>query len=235
MNTPIDRSGPRRYELLFAHPSSLEHFVTLRQQIAAVDVHSKLPWVLGDEWEFKRQPLSKDEKYIALRKRFIDGKSWEESGIYEHLMRGLKQRQRVAASRGAVGKFDGLSSKKDYVERYKKIDALFEQVKREGRLRTNWEVTPGPLAQRNAVRVKLDKNGEFIFCGLGFHRLAIAKALQLPSIPVALSIAHKDAIQNGHLARHREFRDKTLDQLELNLPKEAIYVAQSALAELGKP
>jgi hypothetical protein len=215
-------TGPKRFELLFIDPASLTKLVPLRMQHSIKTTKSDSPWVDSGTWDVNAGSLMDDEKYIILRKHFQNGETWDECGIYPYLAKGLRQRQRIAASRGARGSFDGLKSEAEFKDRYKRIDVLFSQVASDGRLKTPWEVDPTPTAQRKGIHVLLGRGGEFLFGGSGFHRLIIAQTLKLKTIPVSLSIAHINAVQEGHLDRVRIQRDAILKEHNIQLPEEGI-------------
>ena len=196
-------------------------------------VDSRIPWVASGDWDRNTSDLNRDKKLNLLLRRFVDGVSWDETGIYPFTLRNLALRQRIARSNGATGSFDGCRSEADIYARYKRLDEIFETVRREGRLRTAWELDPVPLAQRGAIRVLLTRDGRFLFGRMGYHRLAIAKALRLPNVPVALTLAHGDAVRLGHLARHRAVRERTIRELNLRLPKEAMGVSRRQVALLA--
>jgi hypothetical protein len=82
----------------------------------------------------------------------------------------------------------------DVGERFRRLDALFEMVRREGRLRSRKEL-PGPsFRELRGVYVHVAADGTPVFGGGGCHRLAAARVLALPEIPVQLGAIHPAAL-----------------------------------------
>ena len=229
--TAIDRTGPKRFELFLIKPIDLDRYTDLGVRNAWMPMQSRTPWTSSGDWDRWTKPISQHEKMSLLRRRFVEGLPWEQTGIYELVLRNLEQRQRLVGSR-STPRYDGCSSTKDIADRYQRLDAIFERVKRDGRLQTAWELTPTPAAQRQAIWTQLDRDGRFLFGNVGCHRLAIAHALSLPYVPVALTIAHTQAVRDGHLSRWRNERSRMLKILNLRLPREAFSLPRNLVAEL---
>ena len=222
--------GPLRFELLFASPAAITHRTTLRPHDERLHADSPAPWVEDGDWDRASTPIASHRKHALLMRHLRDGVPWAETGIYDFVLRNLAQRQRLARGTDRVVSFDGCRSEAEVHERYRRIDALAETVQAEGRLRTAWEIAPGPLAQRGGVWVQIGRDGAFLFGNVGHHRLAVAQAAHLDRMPVALTIAHTDAVANGWLKRRRAERDRVLEKLGLDLPPEGIAVPHDALA-----
>ena len=126
----------------------------------------------------------------AARLRWEGGASWEETEAYDQMLRLITQ----------TGKsVDGCRSLDEVVRRYERLDAVFEQVREDRRLRSRSEL---PLPDRGfrevgGVYVHLGRSGQPIFGGGGFHRLAIARVLELPEIPAQLGVVHEELLRRG--------------------------------------
>lgn len=168
--------------------------------------------VVPGDWDRAVRNIDDLEKQQALRRRFLDGIPWSETGLFELLERRIRK----------DGVADHCRTKQDIIDRYRRVDALYEQAKTEGRLRTCVERDPRAEGERLGVRVLLDRDGRFIFQGRGHHRLAIARALKLRSMPVGLIVAHPHAVRDGHLDRLRRERAETLRRLNLALPRSGL-------------
>ena len=145
----------------------------------------------GGTWDRKSSPFEKMVKYRAVYGRFVEGKSWEETGIYEYFSNKLEKR----------GSFDSCSNMVDVEERYSEIDRLYCDMKEDGYDMSHHSSPPEwwqywPL---DYVAVHVGRQGDLIFAGSGCHRVSIAKILDLSRIPVWVRARHR---------RWQEVRDR---------------------------
>jgi hypothetical protein len=115
---------------------------------------------------------------------WVNGIPWEDTGIYELM-------QKIISTRG---KADGCRSIDDLVRRYNDLDLIFNQIKREGRLKTRKEINPGNFREKGGILIHIGPKGGLFFGGGGAHRFAIALTLQLKKIPAQVGYVHKSAI-----------------------------------------
>jgi len=93
------------------------------------------------------------------------------------------------------GRFDGCETLEDVVRRYERLDEVFDQVRREGRLRTAAELG-GSFRERGGVYVHIGRHSQPVFSLRGNHRLAIARILSLSLMPAQLGVVHPEALPN---------------------------------------
>jgi hypothetical protein len=145
--------------------------------------------VHGGQWAVT--PVEEVAKVQMAERHWRTGASWEEVGAYAHAMAHLDQ----------LGARDGVHGLDDVVRRLAQLDAIFEQVRREGRVRTRAEL-PGPsIREHRGVYVHLGPEAEPVFGNGGCHRLAMARVLDLPQIPAQLGVLHPDAIPSWRRLR----------------------------------
>jgi hypothetical protein len=80
---------------------------------------------------------------------------------------------------------------KDLPRQWRRIETLYERIERQG-LRTQREL--GTLRPWDEVVVAIGRDGRRLFLN-GRHRLAIARILDLPEIPVLVGLRHRDWIE----------------------------------------
>ena len=216
---------PGRFELLFADPFEIASICVSPGRRPFDSPLARWLGIAPGEWDLHVAELSGRGKSVALRKRFVEGAAWEETGIYDIIRRAI-------ARKGGV--FDGCRTQADIVARYDRIDRLYAEVREEGRMRTPWEIEPQPKAQRNGIRVRMARDGRLLFAGRGHHRLAVGKALRLRHVPVALEIAHPNAVLSGRLGERRRERDRALSALGLDLPPDALRVPRLRMRALRR-
>ena len=135
-------------------------------------------------WPFERKlHIMKIKKIKCCVEHWVNGVAWENTGIYEYMKtRILKE-----------GSVDGCSNMKDIIERYNKLDAIYEEVKKEGRLKTRKEINPNAFREKGGILIHIGPNGVPYFGMGGTHRFAIALTLDIV-MPAQLGIIHKSAI-----------------------------------------
>jgi len=116
--------------------------------------------VIGGSWT--TEPFADNYFYRALEARHVHGRSWDD---IDHDL-----------------------------EDPTKWDALYERIRTEG-FRSQREIRArGDHSDRFTtdceIGVGIDRDGEFVWVACGFHRLSIAKLLNLPAVPVQVRIRH---------------------------------------------
>jgi hypothetical protein len=174
------RSGPRAFELLMLDPATINLFLR-RFPGSMRDISG---CVAPGDWDLDVAPITKWVKYQRLHAHFCDGVSWEQTGVFEHMMR-------VIAKKGV---HDGCRTIDDVRRRYERLDRLYARVRQEGRLQVRREVEPSAFRESGGISIHFTRTGEGVFRGGGGHRLCIAKILDLPVVPVCVGYIHRDAV-----------------------------------------
>jgi hypothetical protein len=136
--------------------------------------------VVEERFLFRGLPLAADPQVKILRRRFVQGLSWEASGGVA-LMREVRRR---TGERG----LDWQSYRRGQLQAW---DQLFETLAREGyRSQAELQAMGGAMGRFglfNEVEVCVSAQGEVLFLE-GKHRLFMAQVLQLPAIPVIVNV-----------------------------------------------
>lgn len=143
--------------------------------------------------DFVVVPLERLVKYRCCVAHWRDGVGWEQTGIFDHMLRKIEE----------AGPQSGCVTVDDLRRRYARLDRIFDQVKRDGRLRHAHELD-GPVAEGivwHGIELHVGPEGEPIFGDSGTHRLAMAHVLGLRRIPALLGFVHESAL--SHLPRLR--------------------------------
>jgi 2-polyprenyl-3-methyl-5-hydroxy-6-metoxy-1,4-benzoquinol methylase len=138
--------------------------------------------IVGGNWDLNTMPFEDLDVYRALKARFINGIEWENTSFYKTLLYRIK-----------LGKKPfNISDNKGLVKRLNYIDHLYDEIKKNG-YKTQQEFLDDSSSLRimDEVTVRIARDGELLFED-GRHRLAIAKILGLPEIPVRVTWRHKD-------------------------------------------
>lgn len=123
-------------------------------------------------------------KIRCCYEHWLGGVSWENTGIYQHMESLVKQH----------GRYDGCRNMDDIVLRYRQLDLMFNQVKKDGKLLSCSELGAKNFRELGGIYIHIGPEGETFFgCG-GCHRFAIAKILELNVIPAQLGGVHISSI-----------------------------------------
>jgi hypothetical protein len=165
--------------LISVDPRSLDTFITRFGRVKAGTIQP-------GEWDLKSGDLRQHPKIVACLAHWVDGLSWRETGIIDQMREWAAERH---------GGIDGCRTEAEIVARYEKLDGIFEEVKREGRLRTSFELgrSASPHRERHGVMVHFGRDGAPIFGASGFHRLGMALSLGFERIPGCLGVVHAEA------------------------------------------
>ena len=186
-------NAPRVHELVWVDPCSIRYALLepTRSQLKRQKGH-----VVGGDWDLHVDCIDDRVKFRICYRRWRDGLSWEDAGAYDdHLARIEK----------AGGRYDGCVTREDVIARYAAFDEMFNQVVREGGLRTRDQLTGRRFREAGGIGIHIGRNGQPIWGFDGSHRLAAARVLALPVIPATLGAVHAQSVKTWrHLYRVSE-------------------------------
>ncbi len=136
------------------------------------------------------------EKIRCCVTHWSEGVPWEKTGIFQLIERKIAMSPKRC--------YDDCRNHQDIVNRYSRLDAIFETVSREGTLRTNKEIVPWVFREKEGVLFHLGPGGTLFFGGSGCHRFAMALVLGLTVIPAKTGCVHISAVPS--LGKFREKR-----------------------------
>lgn len=174
------RDAPLWAQRIWITPSSVERALFgYREESSAL--------VRSGDWDLFGRSIHELPKIRASYQHWEQQVPWEQTGVFGCLLQIIREH----------GQYDGCCTREELVYRYQTIDAMFDHVKAEGRLRTRRELT-GRRAFRElgGIRVHIGRYAEPIFGGSGQHRLAIAQVLGLGRIPAQVGMVHAAVVEN---------------------------------------
>jgi hypothetical protein len=144
--------------------------------------------ILGGDWDRLEKRFDSLDIYAAVKQVCLEGKSWADTVFYQRVLDDLRNGQILW----------GCQDEQDLVKRCHFIDSLFQSIHTDGyksqrELFLAGQITD-PVVAEEEVTVSIGRNGDFLFSD-GAHRLAIAKLLEVPAIPVKVAVRHKDWIK----------------------------------------
>lgn len=175
-------SAPLYNERIWVDPRKINYMIEREEVKRVSGLHrSKASGVVVD-WEKVKdiKPISEEFRIQYCYGHWKEGKSWKELGVIEHMSNTKKY---------------GHWPRKKIEARFEMLDQAFEETKREGRLKTRQEMDPSNFRESEGILVHIGSGGEVIFGGNGFHRLAIAKVLELEKIPACVGLVDRGALK----------------------------------------
>jgi 2-polyprenyl-3-methyl-5-hydroxy-6-metoxy-1,4-benzoquinol methylase len=165
--------------------------------------------VSGGDWDRDGYPVREiSQIYPILRQRVLDGLEYEVIPKFQEHLETIKN----------GGFIDGCTTREQYFQRWRHIEAVYEAIKSQG-YKTQAEL--GSEIVMDEVRVQIGRKGEFLL-EEGRHRIAIAQLLDLEEIPVIVTRRHQEwealrqdiikiVLQRGFV--HQPFNHPDLDIL----------------------
>lgn len=180
-------NAPRPHQQLRIKPGDIVDRYWVAQNAGHVIGWWRTGQVFDGDWDRARKPFKKSRKYKACVARFRNGKSWEDSGIIDYMMK------RIAKE----GSLDQCRTRADVQARYARLDSLWDITQANGALPETPRAAFEGLLVHSGILVHIDRDGKLLFGNHGFHRLAIAKLAGVDEITVTLGVVHPDALRDG--------------------------------------
>jgi SAM-dependent methyltransferase len=154
--------------------------------------------VYGGSWDDSDLRFDDLEIVRALRARVEDGVEWRATAFYSNMRAELERH---------TSRSWGLRSVSDLDERCEYLDRLIESIRRNGfklshevRLDGEDKGVAGHPLFGSEILVNISRNGHYLFQD-GRHRLAIAKILAFPRVPVKVLVRHAQWIEFRHFVK----------------------------------
>ncbi len=144
--------------------------------------------VLAGDWDRLEKRFDDLDITLAIEQVCIDGKPWEDTLFFQSTLADL--------NRGRI--HYGCRTTADLVEHCKKIERLYADIQHQGYRSQKELFATGklldPLQADEEVAISIGRHGDLLFSD-GAHRLAIARLLNLPAIPVKVVVRHAEWIR----------------------------------------
>lgn len=131
-------------------------------------------------------PLLEQPQVRSSFAHWCDGVPWENTEDFCNLVATLRK----------FGKAVGCRSERDLRLRFAQLDQLFETTLRSGAFKTQKQLRPWNFREFGGILISINAEGMPVLNKAGgYHRLAIARILQLKVVPAALGLIDKNAIE----------------------------------------
>jgi len=182
--TRFGPGAPKFAERLWVDPRHVQHVAFGIGRSGRVEAGS---WPTGSQ-----RPIEEDPVLRAAVARWVIGLPWEETGEVERM-------ERVIRRKGAI---KGCDTRRSILARCAQLDAIFEVIEREQRVRPQKEVAPGAFREWGGIGMHIGPGGIPIRAENGRHRFAIARILGINKIPVRVGVVHLSALHLLEVLRH---------------------------------
>ena len=195
---------PDPLERYYVDPTEIKYYLLQPPQYR--DVYRWFGRIKPGKWDVNASTIEESKKYQGVVQRYIDGREWRDTVVVDYMLKLVLE-----------GKYpDSCTSPRDIEERYKEIDELYENIRSDGYKPDNeLSLSRGEIGD---VALAIGRNGELILHGDGIHRVAIARVLDLDTIPARISMRHlqwqrlREEIVNkerdpGSLSDHVDLQD----------------------------
>lgn len=142
-------------------------------------------WVLDGDWDALKHPFVNDRRYHTVRDVVSSGLAWQDTAEYSEALKTLEGGLPVRHC----------WTREELDRRYDALDRLVEAIRSEGYL-TQAELrrrrTPeAQLGRQDEISVAIGRHGDVLYRD-GAHRLAIAKLVGTPLLPVEVEVRHAE-------------------------------------------
>lgn len=149
--------------------------------------------VAAGDWDLSRKPFGSQIKLDSIRDHFERGVPWQQTNLFDWMLKQISEK----------GRIDGCHTREDLIERYERLDRIYDEAQRTGTLRPHGSVNE-TRGEQGGILVHIARDGTPLRDGGGMHRFAIAYVLDLQKVPAQLGVIHSEAVQAGVMAELRK-------------------------------
>lgn len=161
-------------KITFVNPKDIRYFTRKFNPFCSAGV------IKAGDWDIDRIDIQILPTFKGLRERFIEKKKWEDTIYFKKNIERINSGEILWHCR----------DEKDFRERCKGIDKLFQDIKNRGFHLESEKGKDKAIRDYDFVSVNVGRSGDLIFND-GAHRLVIAQILKLDKIPVRVLVRHK--------------------------------------------
>jgi hypothetical protein len=183
------KNAPRFAEKIYVNPLDCKKAVdesALKNELNVSSSRMASGKIIETSKPFEESfPVKKIKKIQFCIEHWEKDLSWKEVGAYDYMKKIIQANEKPV---------DGCFDMKDIINRYQKLDKIFNQIKREGELKPVQELDDFYFREFGGIYVHIGPDREPYLGMGGLHRFAIAMILELDEIPAQVGVVHKDAL-----------------------------------------
>jgi hypothetical protein len=175
--------APKSYEGILINPRECK--LSIHSKYIADIPPNYSSALVVDKWPLERAvPVVDLPRVNFCIRHWMKNEKWEKVGAYNRLRKKISNNEISD---------HGIETEKEILIRYEKLDHIFNQIKKEGRLKSQSELSEGNFREKGGVLIHIGPNGEPYFGLKGNHRFAIAYILNIP-FPAQIGLVHKSSV-----------------------------------------
>ena len=141
--------------------------------------------MLGGDWDLNTIPFADLDVVRGIRKRFVEGTTWQETAFYNRVVSEIEAGQIKW----------GCRTPQEFDKRCVELDKLYENMQKNGyRSQESIATTENPYKGEDEVSFNIGRHGDLLFDD-GRHRMAIAQLLGIEQMPAKITVRHVDWIK----------------------------------------
>ncbi len=144
------------------------------------------------DWDEPDMLFNDTTQYTLIKQRIVEKKEWKDTEYYQYALKLINEKKikKTIWSINTKKELDKIL--KDYEDLYYKIKNNGYKTRKE--LFSRWKRLDVRIALINEISVDIGRDGRFLV-NHGKHRLAIAKLLNIPLVPIVILKRHKEWIK----------------------------------------
>jgi len=166
----------------YANPADIQFVCEDPRSTVVARKYANRGKIVGGNWDQTDIRFEDTDLYKGFAAHFHERVLWQETDLYSRVIGELEA--------GDVAY--GCSSQRDYDLKCRKLDEMFEDIKRHG-YRPQKDIAAGEkdlYKGEDEISVCVGRHGDLLFED-GRHRLALAKVLGLERVPIKITMVHK--------------------------------------------
>lgn len=170
------RSLANPFRMIFVKPSNINRYIELGTYHFNIECFGEM---MSGDWDKQANLIEDHRKFKSIKSHFSEGVPWEETSICRFLENHVKSN----------GPIDGVSSTEEIRERYENIDDIYDRIKEDG-YKSQIELNEHKN-RFDEICISIGRDGELLFTSSGWHRLSIAKILDIERVPTYVIFRHR--------------------------------------------
>jgi 2-polyprenyl-3-methyl-5-hydroxy-6-metoxy-1,4-benzoquinol methylase len=143
--------------------------------------------ILSGNWDRLEKRFEDLDLFQAIKEVCVENKKWRDTVFFQRMLNDINQGRTHY----------GCHYESDLVNHCQNIESLFNEIQSHGYKSQKSLFSEGkvfdPLKADEEIALCIGRDGDLLFSD-GAHRLAIAKLLKLPSIPIKVTVRHTEWI-----------------------------------------
>lgn len=166
----------------YANPADIHYVYEDPRNTIVARKYANRGKIMDGDWDGLTVRFEETDVFQSFRQHFLDGCPWNETPLYARVTKEIQ----------AGGVAYDCSSMTEYDAKLERMDGMYRAIQENG-YQSQKEIAQRenhPYKGEDEISVCIGRDGDLLFED-GRHRLCLAKILQVPQIPVKITVVHK--------------------------------------------